>query len=190
LPDGKVAVIGGQNFPVAFSDNTAVHSVEIWDPATETFSRMASMAIPRTYHSVALLMPDARIFAGGGGLCGSCTTNHFDGEIYTPPYLLNPDGSAASRPSITSAPATAANGATITVQTNRAVSAFSIVRMSTVTHSVNTDQRRISLEPTLVDGGYRLTIPPDSGIALPGPWMLFAMDAKGVPSVAKIIRIG
>jgi galactose oxidase len=131
------------------------------------------------------------VFTGGGGLCGAgCANNHFDGEIFTPPYLLDPDGSPASRPSITSAPATAANGATITVETNRPVAAFSIVRMGTATHTVNTDQRRISLEPTQVDGGYRLTIPADSGVALPGPWMLFAMDAKGVPSVAKTIRIG
>jgi galactose oxidase len=192
LPDGKVAVIGGQNFAVPFSDNTAVLSAEMWDPATETFSRMAASAIPRTYHSVALLMPDGRVFAGGGGLCGAgCATNHFDGEIFTPPYLLDPDGSPASRPAITSAPSTAANGATITVETNRTVTAFSIVRMGTVTHTVDTDQRRISLEPTPVaGGGYRLTIPADSGVALPGSWMLFAMDAKGVPSVARTIRIG
>jgi len=27
-------------------------------------------------------------------------------------------------------------------------------------------------------------------VAVPGYWMLFAMDSKGVPSVAKVIRIG
>jgi galactose oxidase len=84
LPDGKVAVFGGQNFAMPFSDNTAVLNAEMWDPATEQFTPMARAAIPRTYHSVALLMPDARVFTGGGGLCGSCGTNHFDGEIFTP----------------------------------------------------------------------------------------------------------
>ncbi len=190
LPDGKVVVFGGQNFPVPFSDNTAVLSAEMWDPATESFTTLASSAVPRTYHSVALLMPDARVFTGGGGLCGTCGTNHFDGEIFTPPNLLNDDGTPAPRPAITSAPATAANGAGITVATDRAVSSFAIVRMGTATHSVNTDQRRIALTPTTVTGGYRLTIPADKGVALPGYWMLFAMDAKGVPSVAKTIRIG
>ena len=62
--------------------------------------------------------------------------------------------------------------------------------MGTATHSVNTDQRRIALTPTAVTGGYRLTIPADNGIALPGYWMLFAMDSKGVPSVARTIKIG
>ena len=191
LPDGKVAVFGGQNFPVPFSDNTAVLSAELWDPATETFSTMASSAIPRTYHSVALLMPDGRVFTGGGGLCGTgCATNHFDGEIFTPPNLLNDDGTPASRPTITSAPATAANGATISVATNRAVTGFAIIRMGSATHSVDTDQRRLALIPTPVaGGGYDLTIPADRGVAVPGYWMLFALDSKGVPSVATTIRI-
>ena len=191
LPDGKVVVFGGQNFPVPFSDNTAVLSAELWDPATEQFTTMAPAAVPRTYHSVALLMPDGRVFTGGGGLCGTgCATNHLDGEIFTPPNLLNSDGTPASRPAITAAPTTAANGNSITVSTNRAVSQFAIVRMGTATHSVDTDQRRIALAPTAVSGGYRLTIPADPGVALPGYWMLFAIDSAGVPSVATIVRIG
>ncbi|HKN96153.1 MAG TPA: galactose oxidase-like domain-containing protein, partial [Pseudonocardiaceae bacterium] len=191
LPDGKVAVFGGQNYPVPFSDNTAVLSAELFDPASGSFTPMSPAAIPRTYHSVALLMPDARVFTGGGGLCGTgCATNHFDAEIFTPPYLLTEDGRPAPRPAITAAPATAANGATITIGTDKAVTSFAIVRMGTATHSVDTDQRRLSLSPTAVTGGYRVTIPADPGVALPGYWMLFAMDAKGVPSVAKTIRIG
>ncbi|WIM98990.1 discoidin domain-containing protein [Actinoplanes oblitus] len=191
LPDGKVAVFGGENYPVPFSDNTAVLSAELFDPVTESFSTLSPAAIPRTYHSVALLMPDGRVFTGGGGLCGEgCATNHFDAEIFTPPYLLTEDGKPAARPSITTAPATAANGATITVGTDKAVKSFAIVRMGTATHSVDTDQRRLSLAPTAVTGGYRLTIPADPGIAVPGYWMLFALDAKGVPSIAKTIHIG
>ena len=49
----KVVVVGGQNYPVPFSDNTAVLSAELWDPVNESFSSMASATVPRTYHSVA-----------------------------------------------------------------------------------------------------------------------------------------
>ena len=35
-----------------------------------------------------------------------------------------------------------------------------------------------------------LTAPADPGVAVPGYWMLFALDAKGVPSVAKVIHVG
>jgi galactose oxidase len=191
LPDGKVVVIGGQNFAQPFSDNTAVLAAELWDPVSESFSTMATEAVPRVYHSVALLMPDGRVFSAGGGLCPTaCATNHFDGQIFTPPYLLTASGAPAERPSITAAPATAANGDQITVRTDRKVTAFSIIRMGTATHSVDTDQRRISLTPVAADGSYSLTIPADPGIAVPGYWMLFALDAQGVPSVAKVIKIG
>src|SRR5439155_1563184 len=95
LPDGKVAVFGGQNYAAPFSDNTAVLSPELWDPASETFTALTPSVVPRTYHSVAVLLPDGRVFTGGGGLCGGCSTNHLDAEIFTPPNLLNPDGTPA-----------------------------------------------------------------------------------------------
>ena len=190
LPDGKVFVHGGQAMPKPFSDTTAALSPELWDPATETFTTMAASAVPRTYHSVALLLPDGRVFVGGGGMCGTCTTNHPNGEIFTPPNLLNADGTLAARPSITSAPTTAAHGTNITVATDRAVSRFALVRMGTATHTVNTDQRRISLASTATAGGYTVSIPADQGVALPGYYMLFALDANGVPSVSRTIRLG
>ena len=151
---------------------------------------LAPMAIPRTYHSVALLLPDARVFVGGGGLCGTCTTNHLDGEIFTPPYLLNADGSARTRPTIVTAPATAAAGSSISVTTGAQITKFSLMRMSTVTHTVNTDQRRIPLTATAVSGNTAsLALPADRGVLVPGPYLLFAVDGNGVPSVASMITI-
>jgi galactose oxidase len=123
-------------------------------------------------------------------LCGSCATNHADGQIFTPPYLLNPDGTTRSRPAITSAPATAGAGGTVSVSTDRAVARFAILRLGAVTHSVNNDQRRIPLAATATTStSYNLTIPADRGIVLPGNYMLFALDSAGVPSVAKTLRI-
>lgn len=190
LPDGKVLVVGGQQHPQTFTDTGAVLSPELWDPATGRFTVMAPEAIPRTYHSVAILLPDGRVFSGGGGLCGSCTTNHLDGQIYSPPYLFNPDGTARIRPVITSAPAATVTGSTITVTTNSATPTFALIRMSAVTHGVNNDQRRIPLTPTAVNGTtYTLQLPSDKGVVLPGDYMLFALDANGTPSVAAIMNI-
>jgi len=190
LPDGKVLVVGGENYAVPFSDNTAVLNAELWDPTSGQFSTMATMTVPRTYHSVALLLPDGRVFSGGGGLCGGCATNHPDGQIFTPPYLLNADGSAAQRPAITDAPDSLKNGDSFNVTTGSAVTSFAIVRMGSATHSVDTDQRRLSLPLAVgADGTYKLTVPADPGVAVPGYWMLFALDAKGVPSVAHVIHI-
>jgi len=190
LPDGKVLVLGGQQHPQGFTDTGAVLSPELWDPATGNFTIMAPEVVPRTYHSVAVLLPDGRVFSGGGGLCGTCVTNHPSGQIFTPPYLLNPDGTAKARPSIVSAPATAALGSTITVAASPATPTFVLVRMTAVTHTVNNDQRCVPLTPATTNGtSYTLNIPADAGVALPGNYLLFALDAQGTPSIAEVIQI-
>lgn len=149
LPDGKVAVFGGQAYPVPFSDATSVLTPELWDPATGAFTPLATMAVPRNYHSVANLLPDGRIFSGGGGLCGDCATNHADGAIFTPPYLLNADGSPKPRPSITAGvPPRAAPGASLTVSTQGSVASFVLMRAAAATHSTDNDQRRVPVVST------------------------------------------
>lgn len=191
LPDGKVAVFGGQAYPVPFSDATSVLAPELWDPATGRFTPLATMAIPRNYHSVANLLPDGRIFSGGGGLCGDCATNHADGAVFTPPYLLNADGSPKPRPAITAGvPSRAAPGASLTVSTQAPVASFVLMRAAAATHSTDNDQRRVPLVSTATGtGAYTVSVPADTGVVLPGSYMLFALDAQGVPSIAKFITI-
>ena len=60
-----------QTYMVTFTDTNAIFVVETWDPDTLLFTTMAGASVPRNYHSIALLLPDARIFSGGGGLCGN-----------------------------------------------------------------------------------------------------------------------
>ncbi|MFJ4972887.1 discoidin domain-containing protein [Streptomyces sp. NPDC088755] len=192
LPDGKVAVFGGQSYPVPFSDATAVMTPELWDPATGAFTSLATMAVPRNYHSVANLLPDGRIFSGGGGLCGDeCGTNHPDGAVFTPPYLLDADGSTKPRPVITGGvPPTATFGASLTVSTDKPVKSFVLMRASAATHSTDNDQRRVPLESTPAGTGtYQVSVPADPGVVLPGTYMLFALDGDGVPGVAKFVTI-
>ncbi|WP_314195377.1 galactose oxidase-like domain-containing protein [uncultured Arthrobacter sp.] len=192
LPDGQVIVIGGKGTSETVTDTGARMSPEIWNPETGLWTTLAPMAIPRAYHSVATLLPDGRVFAGGGGLCaGACNTNHLDGQIFTPPYLLDENGAPRARPKILSAPTTAENGTTISVTTGEPITKFSLMRMSTVTHSVNTDQRRIPLTATSVSGNTAsLNLPADPGVLVPGNYLLFAMNDLGVPSVATTIGIG
>lgn len=191
LPDGDVVTAGGQIVAAQFTDNLPVMTPEIWSPKTGKARRMAPMAVPRNYHSIRMLLLDGRVLFGGGGLCGGCGgADHLNFEILTPPYLLDAQGRPANRPGITAAPASAPVGGTLSVTTDRAVATFSLVRLSSVTHSTNTDQRRVPLAVAGSSGTtYRLTLPNDPGILLPGTWMLFAMDEAGVPSVAKVVRI-
>ena len=192
LPTGNVFITGGQVHGVPFSDDTAQLIPELWDPVTTRFTKLASQTVPRNYHSTAILMPDATVLSGGGGLCGDCATNHYDAQVYTPPYLFNPDGSRAIRPVILNAPAqaTISNPAsTLVATTNVPVSAWSLIRLGSTTHTVNTDQRRIPLFGTNNGNTYTLSLPTDPGIFLPGYYMLFAMNAQGVPSLAKYVWV-
>ena len=190
LPNGQVLIIGGHTFGRPWSDNNSVLVPELWDPATQTFTPLPPMGVPRNYHSVALLLPDARVLSAGSGLCGSCATNHPNAQILTPHYLLKEDGSPATRPVITKAPATATHGTRITVSTGSEVAAFALVRLGSTTHTVNNDQRRIPLQFTRNGANaYSLAIPGNPGVALPGYYMLFALNAAGTPSVSKMIRV-
>ena len=55
-----------------------------------------------------------------------------------------------------------------------------------MTHTVNNDQRRVPLAIQSTSGlnSYTLAIPSNPGIVLPGYYMLFALNAQGVPSIA------
>lgn len=190
LPTGEVLAIGGVPNASLFNDSNPRLTAELWSPTTQSWRTVAAMTVPRSYHSTAILLSDGRVFAGGGGLCGDCGANHPDAEIYSPPYLFNTDGSAAPRPQITGAPQKAAHDNTITVTTDRAVSTFALVRLSSVTHSTNNDQRRIPLTFTNPSpNSYRLHIPANPAVVLPGYYMLFAMNNNGAPSMAHTIQI-
>jgi len=192
LPNGHVFITGGQIYGQPFSDATAQLQPEIWDPVSTNFIKMAPQTVPRNYHSTAILLPDATVLSGGGGLCGACATNHYDAQVFTPPYLFDANNNPAVRPVITNAPATmqvTTPASTLTVTADNAGYSWSIIRLGSTTHTVNTDQRRIPLFGTNNGQSYGLSLPTDPGIMIPGFYMLFAMNAAGVPSIAKFIAV-
>ena len=189
LPTGEVMAVGGNTSGQKFSDVGSVLAGEIWNPQTAQWRIVAAMTVPRNYHSVALLMTDGRVWAGGGGLCG-CNANHPDHEVFSPPYLFNADGTLATRPIIASAPAAATFGGTLNVQATVGMQRFTLIKMSGVTHTSNSDQRQLKLAfTTSGNGQYQLALPANANVLTPGYWMLFALNNQGVPSVAKVIQI-
>lgn len=200
LPDGSVFIAGGEIFGSPF--NEAERDIqltpEIYYPEYDVFVPLKRNNIVRVYHSLSILLPDATVLNGGGGLCGNCTVNHYDAQIFTPPYLLNPDGSRAERPS---KPETDGDGhivqvgSTLEFAADAGIAEASLIRLGTVSHTVNTDQRRIPLKIRPMSFltsdivAYEADIPDDAGIALPGYYMLFVMNSAGVPSEAASIKI-
>lgn len=190
LPSGEVLVIGGKDRSDAFNDDGARLVPELWNPRTETFTPLPPMSVPRTYHGVAILMPDARVLSAGSGLCG-CAADQPRAQVLTPHYLLNDDGTPAVRPRITAAPTQAEFGAALNVSTDSPAASFVLIRLSSVTHTVANDQRRVPLTIRSASGNsYVLDAPSNPGIAVPGQYMLFALNGEGVPSLARTVRIG
>ncbi|KAH9241965.1 copper radical oxidase [Colletotrichum gloeosporioides 23] len=203
LPDGQVLVTGGQRKSLVFTNTDGILIAELFNPETKEWKQMAPMAVPRNYHSVSILMPDATVFSGGGGLCyvqtilgstAKCdkTVDHADGEIFQPPYLFNADGTLAARPNITTIgtdPVKAGATITFTVENCEGPAKVALIRTGSVTHSSNTDQRRIPLDFQVNGNEYSAKLPEDYGILLPGYYYLFVLNANGTPSVAKTVHV-
>ncbi|HKA14605.1 MAG TPA: PA14 domain-containing protein, partial [Myxococcota bacterium] len=122
LPTGEILVVGGNTSGATYDDRSAVYAAEIWNPDTNQWRTAPWMDVARTYHSTALLLQDGRVLSAGGGGCGNgCAENHLDGQIYTPPYLYASDGTLASRPAITAAPAIGEAGESIHVDASGSI---------------------------------------------------------------------
>ncbi|MCE7990242.1 MAG: DUF1929 domain-containing protein [Caldilinea sp. CFX5] len=189
LPTGEVLIVGGNTSGIEFSDSGTILTPEIWNPDTQTWRQVADHSVPRNYHSVALLMTDGRVWSGGGGLC-NCAADHPDHQIYWPPYLFNADGSVATRPVIAAAPNTITYGDTFTVQATAGIARFSLVKLSGITHNLNSDLRYLKVPFTALDGDqYQLTVASNANVLTPGYWMLFAVNSQGTPSVAKVLQV-
>lgn len=178
LPDGKVLVAGGAE---DISQTRPVLPAEIYDPAADTWTLVAPMTVPRLYHSSAVLLPDGRVLCAGANF-------NLTAEIYSPPYLFQ-----GSRPAIRSSPDVLHYGSTFQIKSpqGRDVASVVLLRPGAATHAQNMEQRYITLDHTH-RGARRLivTAPTEPNIAPPGYYMMFLVDDRGVPSVARMVHVG
>ena len=187
LPDGKVLAVGGS----VNDENASTKSLnaDLFDLTVPSMSSAGANTYARLYHSNALLMPDATVwFAGGNPVRGSYEQHM---EIYQPAYLFNADGTLATRPTITSVPATISWGGSFTVTTPDAENIASVVliRPGAPTHAFDMDQREVGVSFTKGSGTLTVTAPPNGNIAPPGYYLLFLLNNNGVPSVAKFTKL-
>src|SRR5262245_12847257 len=195
LADGTVLATGGNSSGAGLVDlNAGVYAAEQWNPATGQWRTLASESVTRQYHSTALLLPDGRVLSAGGGICGTCDQVGYlakNSQILSPPYLFQPDGSLAPRPTIDSAPATTFYGAAMDIATANpaSISKVALVRLGAVTHSNNMEQRYIPLTYTADASSLTATAPANANIAPPGFYMLFIINTSGVPSLARMVTL-
>lgn len=180
LPDGKVFIVGGSSGSGFDNSSTPVLPTEMWDPATGTFTVMASIAVYRGYHSTAILLPDGRVLSAGGNVGGP------NAQLFSPPYLF-----AGARPAITTAPSSVGYGQTAFVGTPDVASIRQVtfIRAASSTHSNDMSGRFMRLSFTATSTGLNVTMPANANLAPPGYYLMFILNSVGVPSVGSMVQI-
>ena len=198
LPTGQVLVSGGWPGNAGADDlDDATMEPELYTPGidwstgaftgTEQWQTVEEPAArPRGYHSVALLLPDGRVWVGGSTTTAEPLNRQI--EAYSPDYV-----SQGGRPTISSAPANIGYGMNFAVDTPQAnqIARVVLIRNGSITHGFNSDQRYVVLGFSVQDGN-TLTVqsPPNGRIAPPGYYMLWLIDDSERPCQrARFIRI-
>jgi hypothetical protein len=196
LPDDTVFTSGGSSGYRGgkHGDQTRsdLFNAQIYRPAENTFATAAESTVGRNYHAEAILLPDGRVVTMGGDPLydeSGKGPGTFEKriEVYSPPYLFR-----GARPTITDGPDKVKRGATVRVTTADAarIATARLVRPSAVTHTLDVDQRSVALDITRVDNGaLHLSVPKPKGLVPSGWYMLFLVDAEGVPSVARWVQV-
>ncbi len=200
LADGTILVTGGTSGP-GFNNLGAgqpVHVAEIFDPEADngagTWTTVAAEEMDRCYHSTAVLLPDGTVLSAGGGEYkpgpgvepNAPQDSHADAQVFSPPYLFR-----GGQPVITEAPPSVSLGETFEIGTDQPnqITKVTWIRLSSVTHSLNASQHLEVLVPQVVAGRLRLTAPDPVGGCPPGHYLMFAVNAAGVPSEARVLQV-
>lgn len=198
LPDGRIIAMGG-NYYGTVNGSLERAQPEIYDPSnplvgwTMVSAPNPGEVIGRGYHSVALLLPDARVLFAGGERENTSWDVQKTPQFYTPQYGPDPHWQP-TRPVIDTAPTECRYGEPMTIvvhaQEGRTITNFRLISLGSITHAYNGNQQYITLEFTSNgSNSYTVSPPATTNIATPGYYMLFAIDSNNVPSVAKMIKL-
>lgn len=190
LPDSSVVALGGSNGTsktngglYATWDDNRSRQIELRDPKTKEWRLGPAQQEDRAYHSTAVLLPDGRILSGGDDRSGMRTTD--TGEIYSPPYLFR-----GPRPLIGAAPQKAGYGLPFHIGASGGATRAVLMAPGVTTHATDMQARHVELAITHRGAnGLDVLAPPSAGVAPPGWYMLFVLNAEGVPSVARWVHV-
>lgn len=180
LPTGQIVIIGGN----LQTNKSPVLYPEMFDPVSETWTVWPAATVARMYHSVALLLHDGRVWTAG--TTPNSSTKEIRVEIFKPWYI------SETRPTISGDPTGGAYGGTITIPTPNAanITKVSLVKVSSVTHHYNTDQRLIWLQiDSKTSSSVTVKAPINNKLAPPGYYLIHVLNSAGVPSIGTFIKI-
>lgn len=203
LPDGSILTNGG-GFGRSSGSLYAgpIYAAELLTPGSG-WRQIGAEADARTYHSTSLLLPDGRVVSAGddrdilpspvppgsppGTPPGHIALASRTAQVYSPPYLFG-----GPRPAVTFSPKEVRYNAPFRVAiagTPAAITRAVLMRPGAVTHAVDMSQQMIELNVTAQADGLTMTSPRNASVAPPGYYMLYVLNAAGVPSVASWLRL-
>jgi hypothetical protein len=186
LPDGTLFTNGGGAGSVDGDQYAGpVYTGELLFPGASSWVETAPAQEERTYHSTSLLLPDGRVATMGDDRTENSRNRALRTvEYYNPPYLYK-----GARPTITSAPGGTPYGVPVGIGTPDAIAKAVIIKLGATTHALDVDQRSLSLSFSAAPNGITVNMPSSPNAAPPGYYQLFLLNAQGVPSVSRMIRI-
>ncbi|MBV7668922.1 DUF1929 domain-containing protein [Streptomyces halstedii] len=191
LPDDSVLVTGGSG-DYRGRGGSDILQARLYDPASDTYARVADPAVGRNYHSGSVLLPDGRVMIFGSDSLYADAANTRPGtfeqrvEIYSPPYLYRD-----TRPELTAGPERIRRGGTglFTTRDAASITSAKLIRPSAVTHVTDTDQRSVALDLEKAPDSVTVTVPDNRALVPSGWYMLFVTDAEGTPSEGTWVEI-
>jgi hypothetical protein len=180
VPDGSAYGIGGNGADLR--ERPWFRTMH-YNPDTGRWKNLAVQTVRRAYHSTAVLLPDGRIMSAGDNETGGGLQQI---DFYKPPYLFQ-----GKRPVISAAAKRVQYGQRFAIRTTGPTATRAVLMApGATTHANEMNARYVPLAVTRTARGLSAVAPRTASIAPPGHYMLFVLDAKGVPSVAKWVRVG
>jgi Domain of unknown function (DUF1929) len=181
LLDGRVLLAGGQD-----PQNNPIYTAQLYRPISNTMEAVAPVSAAHQYHSNMWVDPSGRaILVGGNPRRGSVQALV---ERFEPWYV-----DVADRPQITSAPATIAHSQPFTAQVQLAAGTtlthLRVFRLMSTTHQFSAAEGDFTLTAVSTPSGPGWSLTTSANLTPPGYYYLVAVDSRGVPSTARILRI-
>ncbi len=200
MPDGTLFTVNGSYDIRDYGNGTYNPNADLKYRQTELRDAQGQwhngpvQRLPRGYHSNAVVLPDGRIMVTGDELQQLANnpdiTSDLNGtiELYEPAYLHK--GPRPALDQVPQRPLPYDARFTLTTSTPGQVQRAVLLSPTTATHAVNTSQRHLELRIKAREGNtVTVQAPPNSAAAPPGWYMLFLLDASGVPSVAQWVQL-
>jgi hypothetical protein len=220
LPDGTLLYVNGLGWGLAGGNagqvqyaRDPVYATDLYDPSKNEWKTLAPAKEKRLYHSGALLLSTGHVvtvgsemdnyddyWGGNEGIANTCMPkvpkackNPFNTniEMFTPPYIEK--AKQKGRPRITKCNTESTHDSLVAIEVSTGAfnaKRVTMVRMSSVTHSTNTDQRFYEL-PIIARTETTIYVktPQTPNKAPPGNWYVFVLDADNVPSVGATMKL-